>query len=105
MVSEIKDQDFDQQVMKSDIPVIVDFWAPWCAPCRQIAPVVEKLSQEYSGKLKFCKVNVDENRDIASRYHVRSIPTLLFFKKGQLMHQKVGAIPEKTLRSEIEEFL
>jgi thioredoxin len=105
MVIEIKDQDFDQEVLKSSLPVLVDFWAPWCGPCRQIAPVVDKLSEEYKGKLKFCKVNVDENHDTASKYHVMSIPTLLFFKKGELVDQKVGALPEKTLRSKLQELL
>ena len=105
MVNEIKDQDFDQEVLKSSLPVLVDFWAPWCGPCRQIAPVVDKLSEEYKGKLKFCKVNVDENHDTASKYHVMSIPTLIFFKNGQLVEQTVGGVPEKTLRSKIQELL
>jgi thioredoxin 1 len=105
MVNEIKDQDFDQEVLKSGLPVVVDFWAPWCGPCRQIAPVVDKLSEEYKGKLKFCKVNVDENHDTASKYHVMSIPTLIFFKKGQLVEQSIGGISEKTLRSKLQELL
>jgi thioredoxin 1 len=105
MVNEIKDQDFDQEVLKSGLPVVVDFWAPWCGPCKQIAPVVDKLSEEYKGKLKFCKVNVDENHDTASKYHVMSIPTLIFFKKGQLVQQTVGGVSEKTLRSKILDLL
>jgi len=105
MVNEIKDQDFDQEVLKSSLPVVVDFWAPWCGPCKQIAPVVDKLSEEYKGKLKFCKVNVDENHDTASKYHVMSIPTLIFFKNGQLVEQTVGGVSEKTLRSKLQEFL
>jgi thioredoxin len=105
MVIEIKDQDFDQEVLKSSLPVLVDFWAPWCGPCRQIAPVVDKLSEEYKGKLKFCKVNVDENHDTASKYHVMSIPTLILFKKGQLVEQTVGGVSEKTLRSKLQELL
>jgi thioredoxin 1 len=105
MVNEIKDQDFDQEVLKSSLPVVVDFWAPWCGPCRQIAPVVEKLSEEYKDKLKFCKVNVDENHDTASKYHVMSIPTLILFKKGQLVEQTVGGVSEKTLRSKLQELL
>jgi thioredoxin len=105
MVNEIKDQDFDQEVLKSSLPVVVDFWAPWCGPCKQIAPVVDKLSEEYKGKLKFCKVNVDENHDTASKYHVMSIPTLIFFKKGQVVEQTVGGVSEKTLRSKLQELL
>jgi len=105
MVNEIKDQDFDQEVLKSSLPVVVDFWAPWCGPCRQIAPILDKLSEEYKGKLKFCKVNVDENHDTASKYRVMSIPTLIFFKKGQLAEQTVGGVSEKTLRSKIQDFL
>ena len=105
MVREIKDQDFDQEVLKSSLPVVVDFWAPWCGPCRQIGPVVEKLSEEYKGKLEFCKVNVDENHDTASKYHVMSIPTLIFFKKGQLVEQTVGGVSGKTLRSKIQDLL
>jgi thioredoxin 1 len=105
MVNEIKDQDFDQEVLKSSLPVVVDFWAPWCGPCKQIAPVVDKLSEEYKGKLKFCKINLDENHDTGSKYHVMSMPTLLFFKKGELVDQKVGAFPEKTLRSKLQELL
>ncbi len=105
MVNEIKDQDFDQEVLKSSLPVVVDFWAPWCGPCRQIGPIVDKLSEEYKGKLKFCKVNVDENHDTASKYHVMSIPTLIFFRKGQLVEQTVGGVSEKTLRSKIQDLL
>jgi len=105
MVNETKDQDFDQEVLKSSLPVVVDFWAPWCGPCKQIAPVVDKLSEEYKGKVKFCKVNVDENHDTASKYHVMSIPTLIFFKKGQLAEQTVGGVSEKTLRSKLQELL
>ena len=105
MVNEIKDQDFDQEVLKSSLPVVVDFWAPWCGPCRQIAPILDKLSEEYKGKLKFCKVNVDENHDTASKYHVMSIPTLIFFKKGELAEQTVGGVSEKTLRSKIQDLL
>jgi thioredoxin 1 len=105
MVIEIMDQDFDQEVLKSSLPVIVDFWAPWCGPCRQIGPMVDKLSEEYKGKLKFCKVNVDENHDTASKYHVMSIPTLLLFKKGELSDQSIGALSEKALRSKIQDLL
>jgi len=105
MVIEISDKDFEQQVLKSSLPVVVDFWAPWCGPCRMIGPIVEKLSEEFKGKLKFCKVNVDENQQLASKYKVMSIPTLIFFKNGQLIEQSMGAVPEKTLRSKVQGLL
>lgn len=105
MVIEINDKDFEQQVLKSSLPVVVDFWAPWCGPCRMIGPIVEKLSEEFNGKLKFCKVNVDENQQLAQKYKVMSIPTLIFFKNGQLIDQSMGAVPEKTLRSKVQGLL
>ena len=104
MVIEISDKDFEQQVLKSSLPVVVDFWAPRCGPCRMIGPIVEKLSEEFKGKLKFCKVNVDENQQLASKYKVMSIPMLMFFKNGQL-DQSMGAVPEKTLRSKVQGLL
>ena len=105
MVIEISDKDFEQQVLKSSLPVVVDFWAPRCGPCRMIGPIVEKLSEEFKGKLKFCKVNVDENQQLASKYKVMSIPMLIFFKNGQLIEQSMGAVPEKTLRSKVQGLL
>ena len=98
MVSEITDQNFEHEVLKSDVPVVVDFWAPWCRPCSMIAPITEKLSKEYNGKLKFCKINVDENHRTAVGYQVMSIPLLLFFKS-------VGAVPESMIRSKVKALL
>jgi len=105
MAMEINDASFGQEVLKSDLPVVVDFWAPWCAPCRMVGPILDKLSEEFKGKVKFCKLNVDESRDMAGKYQVMSIPLLLFFKNGEVVDQNLGAAPEKTLRSKVQELL
>ncbi len=89
---EFTDSNFDVEVLKSDVPVLVDFWAEWCGPCRMIAPTVEAFAEEYQGKVKVGKVNVDENMKTATRYNVRGIPTLLLFKGGQVVDQRVGAV-------------
>ncbi len=93
-VQEVTDKNFEIEVVNSDLPVLIDFWAPWCAPCRAIAPVVEELSKEYDGKLKVVKMNVDDNPLTPSRYGVRSIPNLLILKNGQVKDQIVGAVPK-----------
>jgi thioredoxin 1 len=105
MVIEVSDQSFEQEVLKSNLPVVVDFWAPGCGPCRTMGPVVEKLSEEFKGKLKFCKLNVDGNPEAAKKYQVMSIPLLLFFKKGQPMDQSLGAVPDSIIRSKAEALL
>jgi thioredoxin 1 len=89
---DLTDANFDLEVLKSDLPVLVDFWAEWCGPCRMIAPAVEEFAGEYAGKVKVGKLNVDENMGAASRYNVRGIPTLLLFKGGQVVEQRVGAV-------------
>lgn len=104
-VIEVNDANFEHQVLKWETPVVVDFWAPWCGPCRMIAPITEKLAEEYKGRVKFCKLNVDENRLAAGKYQVMSIPLLLFFKDGKVIEQIIGAVPESAVRSKIEAVL
>ena len=105
MVVEISDQSFDKEVIKSDKPVLVDLWAPWCGPCRMVAPVIEKLDEYYDGKVSFCKINVDDNPQTAAKYSVMSIPTLLLFINGQVEDTIIGAVPESTLKQKIDKIL
>jgi thioredoxin 1 len=91
----ITDDNFEQEVLKSDVPVIVDFWAAWCGPCRMIAPIMEDLAQEYDGKVKIAKLDVDENQQTAVKYGVRSIPTVLYFKDGAVADTVIGAVPKQ----------
>jgi thioredoxin len=97
----VTDGDFEQEILKSDIPALVDFWAAWCGPCRTVGPVVEELAGEYAGKVKIAKLNVDDNKEIPGKYGVRGIPTLMLFKDGQVVDQIVGAQP----KSRIQELL
>ena len=99
----ISDDTFDQEVIKSDVPVLVDFWADWCAPCKMIAPIVEELAEEYDGKVKFAKLDVDSNPKVATTYGIRSIPTLLIFKGGSPVDQVVGAVPKSVLKGRLEQ--
>jgi len=100
-VVEISDSSFDREVLKSQLPVVVDFWAPWCSPCRMMAPVIEEAAAQYKGKYKFCKINVDENPEMAKQYQAMSIPMLLVFKNGQVISRSVGAIPAGELRTRL----
>jgi len=101
-VIEINDGNFEQEVLSCKTPVVVDFWAPWCGPCRMIAPITAKLAEEYQGRVKFCKLNVDENPLAAAKYQVMSIPLLLFFRGGKVIEQIIGAVSESAVRSKIE---
>jgi len=101
-VLHITDKSFDLEVLRSDVPVLVDFWATWCAPCRAIAPIVEEMAETYSGKVKIAKVNVDENPSTPGKYGVRGIPTLILFKKGEVVDQVVGAVPKSQVKGLIE---
>jgi thioredoxin 1 len=103
--AEVTDGTFETEVLKSDKPVLVDFWAPWCGPCRMVAPVVEELSEEYSGKVKFLKLNTDDNVNTAATYGIRSIPTLLMFKGGQPVDQIIGFRPKGDLKRVIDKAL
>ena len=104
-VASITQDTFQTEVLKSDVPVLVDFWAPWCGPCRMVASVVEEVAQEYEGQLKVVKVNTDEQPGIASQYGIRSIPTLMVFMGGEKMDQMVGAVSKATLTKAVEPFL
>lgn len=101
-VTEVTDSNFQAEVLESETPVLVDFWAPWCGPCRMVAPVVEEIAQERSGDLKVVKLNIDENQQTAINYDVMSIPTLIVFNHGQVAKKVIGAYPKRKLEAELE---
>ena len=101
----VTDSDFQQEVLDADMPVLVDFWAEWCAPCKMVAPVLDDLSMEYDGKVKFTKVDVDTNPETAMKYGIRSIPTLLVFKGGSPVDQVVGAVPKAVIKKRLDSAL
>jgi thioredoxin 1 len=105
MVTQLTDRNFEEEVLKAEVPVMVDFFAPWCGPCRMVGPIVEKLSGEYDGRFKFGKLNVDENPEMARKYGVMSIPFMVFFKDGEKVDEVLGAVPEGTLRPRVDALL
>ena len=102
MVVKVNDANFKKEVLDSDLPVLVDFWAEWCGPCLMVAPVVESIEKKYKGKLKVCKINVDEAPNMSSEYGIMSIPTLTIFKNGEIAEQIIGAVPESIIASKVE---
>ena len=104
-ISEVNDNNFQAEVLESDTPVLVDFWAPWCGPCRMVAPVLEEIAGEREGALKVVKLNVDDNQQTAAQYGVLSFPTMILFKGGQPAHQIIGAYPKKKIEAELEPVL
>ncbi len=105
MTLELNENNFESEVLQSSLPVLVDFWAPWCGPCRSMAPIIDELAAEFAGRVKVAKVNVDQNRDLAGRFGVMSIPTLIMFKGGQVMGQIVGYTPKGVLAKKLESLL
>lgn len=105
MTIQVTDATFEQEVLNADVPVLLDFWAPWCGPCRMIAPILDELADEFAGKAKVVKVNVDDNPETAAKFGIRSIPTLLVFKNGEVVATQVGGVPKSQLASLIEQAL
>lgn len=101
----VTDEAFERSVMESDVPVVVDFWAPWCGPCHMVAPILDMIADEYQGKLVVAKVNTDENPQWAMQFGVQGIPTMLFVTDGKVIHRQVGALPEQFLRDAVDQFL
>jgi len=101
----VTDSNFDQEIINSDLPAMVDFWADWCGPCKMVGPVVEELAKEYKGKVKIAKLNVDQNREVTSRYGIRNIPTMIFFKDGKVVDTIIGAYPKSFLEERIKSLL
>ena len=101
----LSDQSFDNEVLKSPVPVLVDFWAPWCGHCRMLAPIIEEIAKEYNGKVKVAKLNTDENPAVAAKFRISAIPALLFFRSGQVVDQLVGVHPKPEIKTLLEKIL
>jgi len=104
-VLQVTDDNFEQEILESEIPVMVDFWAEWCGPCKMVGPIVAELANEYDGKIKIAKMDVDANRQTPGKYGIRNIPTLIFFKKGEVVQTLIGAQPKGTLEEELNTLL
>lgn len=105
MALELNESNFDKTISETNLPILIDLWASWCGPCRQLSPIIDELSKEYEDKLLICKVNVDDNSSLAEKYHIRSIPTILFIKNGQVSETLVGLSSKESLREKIENFI
>ncbi|PKG43610.1 thioredoxin [Psychroflexus sp. MES1-P1E] len=105
MTLEITDKDFQEKVLESDLPVLVDFWAAWCGPCRMVGPIIDELNTEYEGKAVIAKMDVDQNQEFAAKYGVRNIPTVLFFKNGEMVNRQVGVAQKETYKEAIDNLL
>ncbi|MDA8096798.1 MAG: thioredoxin [Desulforudis sp.] len=105
MVMEFNEKNFEQEVLKSEQPVLVDFWAAWCGPCRSMAPVIDQLATDFQGKAKVGKLNVDENQSLATKYGIKGIPTLLFFKAGEVVDQEVGYTPKDVIEGKLSKIM
>ncbi|ACV69192.1 thioredoxin [Desulfohalobium retbaense] len=103
MANQVTDANFESEVLQCDLPVLVDFWAPWCGPCRAIAPVIEELAKEYTGRVKIMKMNVDENPTSPNKYGIRAIPTLILFKNGEVVEQLTGAVSKASIKDLLSE--
>jgi len=105
MAETVTDNTFEEMVLKSELPVLVDFWAPWCGPCRMIGPLIDELASEYQGRIKAVKLNTDESPNVATEYGIRSIPTVMIFKNGEKLDTVIGAVPKSTLQNTVEKYL